>query len=76
MEVNGPSPLMGEGSGGVGCALLPPIPTFPHAGGKGARSDYTYPCQPPEGEGIGSIAAPEIDVDVRARAGATRLSGS
>ena len=36
-EQNIPSPLMGEGAGGgEGSAFVPPIPTFPHKGGRGA----------------------------------------
>ena len=38
-----PSPLMGEGSGGgEGSAFVPPILTFPHAGGKGLPEIVLY----------------------------------
>ncbi|MBI3328453.1 MAG: hypothetical protein HYZ81_17345, partial [Nitrospinae bacterium] len=44
-----PSLLMGEGSGGgEGRELFPPIPTFPHGGGKGL---LPTPVSPPRGRG-------------------------
>jgi hypothetical protein len=60
-EVNCPSPRMGEGLGGVEPALPPPIPAFPHAGGRGLKVAIPSPVSSRTGGGMAlstSRAAP------------------
>jgi hypothetical protein len=51
-----PSPIKGEGSGGVRTALLPPIPTFPPKGGRGLDLPLSAPSAGEGKENDASLA--------------------